>query len=393
MQVCTICDKDWSSIALDSRRFYSPGHHSLDPTTMSALPPIDPDIRHATTLPGRFYRDPAIYDLLRERLLVPSWHWIGHATELAAEHVRPFELLPGSLDEPLMLLRDAAGDLSCLSNVCTHRASIVVNEAGPCRALRCGYHGRRFELDGRFKHMPAFEGAVDFPRPEDDLKRLETGSVCNALFSSLAPGSSFDEWSAPLQPLLERLPQADFQFDKSRAATYEVDAHWALYVDNFLEGFHIPYVHPQLAQALVDDDYENQLFPSGSLQVGVARPGDTAFEPQHRIAGEERPVAAYYYWLTPTTMFNFYPWGLSVNVVEPLGMQKTRVHFKPYVWRPELLDTGAGGNLDLVQTEDEDVVEKVQRGLKSRLYPGGRFSPSKEPGVHHFHRMLADLLH
>lgn len=353
------------------------------------MPPIDPHIQRAQTLPGHFYSDPEVYDSLRERLLVPAWHWIGHRTELEAEHVRPLELLPGCLDEPLMLLRDKAGELRCLSNVCTHRGCTVQVQEGPCRKLRCNYHGRRFELDGRFKHMPEFENAEGFPRPEDDLPSLATGSVCNALFASLAPGTEFDEWTAPLAPLLERLPQEEFQFDAARSETYDVACHWALYVDNFLEGFHIPYVHPSLAQALVDSDYENQLFPTGTLQVGIARPGETAFERVHRIGGDERPIAAYYYWLTPTTMFNFYPWGLSVNVVEPRGMDSTRVHFKAYVWRPELADLGAGGNLDLVQKEDEDVVERVHRGLKSRLYTTGRFSPGKEPGVHHFHRLLA----
>jgi choline monooxygenase len=359
---------------------------------MPALPPIDPDIRLAQTLPGRFYRDPEVYDALKEKLLVPSWHWVGQAMELEPNQARPFELLPGCLDEPLLLLKDKAGELRCMSNVCTHRGCVIQTQPGECRALRCGYHGRRFEQDGRFKHMPGFEETENFPRPEDSLPAISTGTVCGALFASLAPSQSFEEWSAPLHPLLERLPEAEFEFDASRAASYVVSSHWALYVDNFLEGFHIPYVHPGLAQTLVDDDYENHLFPTGTLQIGIARAGEPAFEAQHRIAGEERPVAAYYYWLTPTTMFNFYPWGLSVNVLEPLGVDSTRVHFKPYVWRPEHMDAGAGANLDSVQREDEDVVERVQRGLKSRLYPSGRFSPSKEPGVHHFHRMLADLL-
>jgi choline monooxygenase len=79
-------------------------------------------------------------------------------------------------------------------------------------------------------------------------------------------------------------------------------------------------------------------------------------------------------------------------VIEPLGPKRTRVRFFPYVWRPELRDSGAGSGLDGVQEEDAGVVQKVQRGVNSRLYTCGRFSPEKEQGVHHFHRMLAQWL-
>ncbi len=91
-------------------------------------------------------------------------------------------------------------------------------------------------------------------------------------------------------------------------------------------------------------------------------------------------------------MLNVYPWGISVNVVKPLGIDRTRVSFLSYVWDPSLLDSGAGSSLDRVEREDEVVVEAVQRGLRSRLYRRGRFSPTRESGVHHFHRLLAERL-
>ena len=91
-------------------------------------------------------------------------------------------------------------------------------------------------------------------------------------------------------------------------------------------------------------------------------------------------------------MFNFYPWGLSINIVRPLQVNLTKVSFITYVWRPERLDRGAGAMLDRVEREDEAVVECVQRGMQSRLYERGRYSPTREQGVHQFHRLLAEFL-
>jgi choline monooxygenase len=87
-------------------------------------------------------------------------------------------------------------------------------------------------------------------------------------------------------------------------------------------------------------------------------------------------------------MVNVYPWGLSLNIVKPLAVDRTRVSFLSYVWDPARLDAGAGAGLDRVEREDEVVVEGVQRGVRSRLYARGRYSVTRETGVHHFHRLL-----
>jgi choline monooxygenase len=90
-------------------------------------------------------------------------------------------------------------------------------------------------------------------------------------------------------------------------------------------------------------------------------------------------------------MFNVYPWGVSVNVVKPLAVDRTRVTFLAFVWDPSKREKGAGAGLDRVEREDEAIVEAVQRGVRSRLYGRGRYSPTRETGVHHFHRLLAEF--
>jgi choline monooxygenase len=103
-------------------------------------------------------------------------------------------------------------------------------------------------------------------------------------------------------------------------------------------------------------------------------------------------IVGYYFWLFPNLMLNVYPWGISVNIVQPLAVDRTKVRFLTYVWDPSRLDRGAGTSLDRVEREDESVVEAVQRGVRSRFYERGRYSPKRETGVHHFHRLLAAAL-
>jgi choline monooxygenase len=91
-------------------------------------------------------------------------------------------------------------------------------------------------------------------------------------------------------------------------------------------------------------------------------------------------------------MFNFYPWGLSINIVEPITVDRCRVRYLTYVTNESKLGSGAGADLHRVETEDEAVVESVQRGIRSRYYDRGRYSPSREQGTHHFHRLIAEFI-
>ena len=354
---------------------------------------IDPDIRRAETPPGRLYTSEALYQAQLERLYRSSWQFVPQPPPLETHAVAPFTLLPGSLDEPLLWTRQGPETLHCLSNVCTHRAHLVAERSCSAKTLRCRYHGRRFELDGRFASMPEFEQAEGFPRPEDDLARARFHRLGPLGFVSLGPDApAFEEWFAPVLERLAFLPWDTLRYDPDTAQDYDVAAHWALYCENFLEGFHIPFVHEALNQTLDYGNYRTLTFHGVSLQIGVAAAGQAAFDlpAEHPDAGES--VGGYYFFLAPNLMLNFYPWGLSLNLVEPCGVERTRVRFLPFVWNESLRDRGAGSGLHQVEMEDEEVVENCQRGLRSRLYRRGRYSPSREVAVHHFHRWLCERL-
>jgi len=354
---------------------------------------IDPDVTLAHTLPSAFYLDEAVHALTRERVFARSWQWLGDLADVALPgSLSPREMLAGHLDEPLLLARDGAGALRCLSNVCTHRGNILV--AGPCRAeqIRCGYHSRRFDLQGRMTFMPGFEQAKNFPGPSDHLPRVPFAEFAEHGFASLAPVAPFEAFIADIRTRLAWLPFDELRHDPARDRDFEVGAHWALYVENYLEGLHIPFLHPALNQALDMERYSYHLGRYGSLQLALARDGEEAFEPPPESVDHGQRVAAYYWWVFPNLMLNFYPWGLSLNFVQPLAPDRTRVSFRGYMRDVSRLAKGAGAELDQVEQEDEAAVESVQRGLRSRLYGRGRYSPSHERGVHHFHRLLCEFM-
>jgi choline monooxygenase len=339
---------------------------------------VDPDIAVAATLESRFYRDADAYAAARERVFARTWQWLGDLADVAQPRsLSPRDLLPGILDEPLLLARDEAGELRCLSNVCTHRGNLLVR--GPCTAneIRCGYHSRRFDLAGRMTFMPEFREARNFPSPADNLPRVDFGEWAGHGFASITPAAPLAEFLGDMQVGTARMPLARMRAAPERSRDFELDAHWALYVENYLEGFHIPFVHAGLNEVVDYGAYRSELFRYSNVQVAVDKAGKPA---------------AQYWWVFPNLMLNFYPWGLSLNLVRPDGLERTRVAFRAFVWDESLLDRGAGASLDRVEEEDEAIVQSVQRGVRSRFYARGRYSPTRERGVHHFHRLLCEFL-
>jgi phenylpropionate dioxygenase-like ring-hydroxylating dioxygenase large terminal subunit len=340
---------------------------------------VDPDITAASTLPGTFYSDADAFARSRERVFARTWQWLGDLADVTApQSLSPRTLLPRMLDEPLLLARDEGGMLRCLSNVCTHRGNILVKEACRAKQIRCGYHSRRFDLAGKMTFMPEFAAAKSFPSASDDLPRVPFAEWAGLAFASLDPAAPFDAFFADVRASVADLPVDRMRADPARSRDYEVHAHWALYVENFLEGFHIPFVHAGLNEVVDYSSYATELFRYSNVQLAAEKDGGAP--------------AARYWWVFPNLMLNFYPWGLSLNLVQPQAIDRTVVLFRSYVWDASKLETGAGASLDRVEAEDEAIVEAVQRGVRSRLYTHGRYSPTREKGVHHFHRLLCEFL-
>lgn len=354
---------------------------------------VDPNIAKAKTLHTDFYSDTSLFQIIKQKIFSTTWQFITDSDQVTKTgDCYPFTLLENYLDEPLLLTRDKDDQLHCLSNVCTHRGNILINEKCKAANIRCKYHGRIFHLDGKFHSMPEFKEVENFPSPDDNLHQLPLHQWSNLLFTALQSIYPADIFLQDMAKRLSWLPVHEFVFRPDLSKEFLVNAHWALYCENYLEGFHIPFVHAGLNAVIDYGNYSTELFPYSNLQLGIAKDNEDCFTIPPSSPDHGKNIAAYYFWIFPNMMFNFYPWGLSINIVQPQSPVKTKVCFFTYMWDESKYNFGAGSNLDKVEMEDEAIVENVQKGIRSRFYDHGRYSVTREQGTHHFHRLICEFL-
>jgi choline monooxygenase len=240
--------------------------------------------------------------------------------------------------------------------------------------------------------MPEFKEVKDFPTASDNLTSLPYHQWGKWLFATLNNQLPANDFFKEMQDRLNWLPLNEFHFRPELSRDYTVESHWALYCENYLEGFHIPFVHAGLNSVIDYGNYTVELYKYSNLQLGIAKDGEMVFDLPPSSPDYGKNVAGYYFWVFPNLMFNFYPWGLSINVVKPITPSRSIVSFISYVWDESKLRQGAGADLHTVELEDEDVVQNVQKGIRSRFYQHGRYSVTREMGTHHFHQLIADFM-
>ena len=348
---------------------------------------INPAIARAETLASEFYTDERYFHESKEKIFARTWQLVGTTDEI--NNLKPFTILEEFLDEPILITKNAE-KLNCLSNVCTHRGKILIETTCKANGIRCGYHGRRFDLHGKFLSMPEFEGAKNFPSEKDNLPHIPFEVWNKFLFASVKPIAPLGEFLGEAQEILQVLNLENLRF--SSAKDYEIKAHWALYCENYLEGFHVPFVHQGLNQAIDYGSYTTETFRFTSLQTALSEPPAVAGGLSSNKFDFDKNIAAYYFFIFPNLMLNFYPWGLSVNIVKPLKTDLTCISYLTFVSDETKLNRGAGADLETVEFEDQAVVESVQKGIRSRFYERGRYSPKREQGTHHFHRLIAEFM-
>ncbi|MBG66041.1 MAG: choline monooxygenase [Flavobacteriales bacterium] len=354
---------------------------------------INQDITIASTLKGEFYSCKNTFSINIEKIFANSWQLITDYENINNnKDAFPFFLLEDTISEPLVLINND-GNIHCYSSVCTHRGNILIhNKCNVKKNIMCCYHGKQFDSYGKFKFMPKTKGMKNFPSKRDDLYELTVKRWKQFIFTSITPTISFEDLFVDVENRVGWMPIETFKYNKELSKEYIVNANWALYCDNYLEGFHIPFIHNDLNNVLSFENYQTEIFKYSNLQVGIADSNEICFDLPKKSQDYGKKIAAYYFWLFPNLMLNFYPWGLSINIVTPISTKKTKVEFKSYVWDESKLNNGAGADLDKVEKEDEEVVENVQKGVSSRFYKCGRFSPSMEKGVHHFHTLISEFI-
>jgi choline monooxygenase len=341
--------------------------HDFEPTALS----------NATTLPSRWYLDPEVLERERERIFHRSWQWVGRSEDVAV----PGDFFAAEVGgEPIVVVR-GRDSLRGFSNVCRHRAAIVAEGKGNAKLLQCPYHGWTYALDGKLHRAPEMEGTEDFDVESVCLPQVRVEEWGPLVFASLADsGPSLRETAPAIAEEVERagFPIGSMKFRERRE--YVVEANWKVYVDNYLEGYHIPMIHPALYKELDYDRYRVEAYRSHAAQIAPLRSstGNT----------DEKVL---YYWVFPNIMLNFYPGSLQANSIVPLDHARTLTIFEWYGLPEENLEAAIAFSHQ-VQLEDVAISNSVAKGLRSRSYDRGRLCAKRENGVHFFHRLLYEHL-
>ncbi|MFQ5494582.1 MAG: aromatic ring-hydroxylating dioxygenase subunit alpha [Phycisphaerae bacterium] len=346
---------------------------------------VDLPLARASTIPSAFYTDPRIHSLERRHVFGRTWQWAGRIDQVSeAGHYLTLDIA----GEPILVVRGRDGVLRGFFNVCRHHAAAVAAEPQGCAGvLRCPYHGWTYALDGSLKGTPEFDGVAGFDAADSGLISVRVDTWEGFVFVCLdaaAPGLS--ESLGELASRVAPLDLAGLRFAERR--TYDLACNWKVFIDNYLDGgYHVPHVHKGLGSVLTYRDYTietRERFCVQSCPIESAG-GDAD------VAAVRGGDMAYYYWLYPNLMLNWYEGYLDINVALPLGVDRTRVIFD-FFFADSSQQERSVAVADRVQQEDIDVCESVQRGLASQAYDVGRLSVRREAGEHRFHRLLCEDL-
>ncbi len=349
---------------------------------------VNPDVGRGYTLPSNLYVDPAVLKEEQEKIFGRTWQIVARAEQLN----NPGDYVTTELaGEPILVVRDSRSELRGYYNVCRHRAGPPAEGCGSRKVFRCGYHGWTYSLEGKLLNAPEMEGVQEFRHEDFGLPPVQAAEWAGMVFVNLDPHA---------QPLIAALRELPSQAEKShfeRMRFYErreyvMECNWKTYIDNFLEGYHLPSVHPSLNRELDYNAYETELYERHSLQASPIRPAQGGERRYQQASGAER---AEYFWVFPNWMLNCYPDNISLNIVLPLGPEKCVAIFEWY-FPEDVLKTETPPRTvqfsDEIQVEDGAICEAVQKRLRSRSYSRGRYSVRQERGVHHFHRLYVEAM-
>ena len=102
--------------------------------------------RSGYSLPAVFYRDASVFDQDVRAIVLRSWFYVCHESELP--DTGSFQVLELA-GESIIVVRTADGELRAHLNVCRHRGSRVCWEkSGQLRNFVCPYHGWAYNLEG-----------------------------------------------------------------------------------------------------------------------------------------------------------------------------------------------------------------------------------------------------
>ena len=330
------------------------------------------------TLPASLYRnDPEQFRREREAIFACTWQYFGHASLLAKAGDWLAETIAGY---PIIVVRDDKGELRGYHNVCRHRAGPLTDgPAGHCDGLLvCRYHGWAYALDGRLRAARDFGPSADFDPRQYGLVpvKVETwrGLVFVAIAEDVAP---LAQWVAPLEARLAGKDWSDLQVAATRQHT--MNCNWKTYVENYLEGYHVPLVHPGLDAEIDSARYSVTMDALIALHEAPLRADNPVYE-------------GLWAWMWPNLGVNIYGTGLMIERMAPVGADRTRLDYV-YLMPPGVeVSEETMALSDIVVAEDVMIVEQVQVNLDAGVYDTGRLSLRHEGALAAFQGFVTAAL-
>jgi len=275
---------------------------------------------------------------------------------------------------PVVVVRNGQGVLAGFHNVCRHRAGALVGDGrGNCgEAFVCRYHGWRYALDGRLRQATDFGALPGFDPRQYGLFPIRVESWRGLVFVNLDLDAK--PLAQMLSPLAKAAPLPAFPLVERRS--HALACNWKTYVENYLEGYHLPMVHPEFDADVVVADYRVEI--EGAVVFHSAPPRDASV------------YAGTWAWIWPNLAINTYRHGYMIERMTAVGPEETRLdyfYFFDSARSQELAQMFAVS--DRVTGQDKQVCEEVQRNLRTGVYRGGVLSPRHEHGVAWFQARIA----
>lgn len=335
--------------------------------------------QNAVTLPASWYCDASIYEAERQKLFFSEWQLFCH--EALVE--KPGQYVAYTLaGRPILVLRGKDGQLKAFHNVCRHRASQVLKEGhGTTQVLRCMYHGWVYDTDGNLSKAPGFGGDEQSLCDRTSLFPVHVRNVAGLVFISMAEKApSFEAAIGGLPETLKGSGLEKFKFFSM--AVHPLACNWKTYIENYMEGYHIPVIHPVLNK---DVDFATYKVVVGDR---IAR-HETGIRPERQAEAQNSGL---WVWLWPNVAINIYKNGMNLEIVVPTGPETCELRYC-YLFN-DVTEAAAKDNQQaidlsfLVTQEDIDICEIVQKNLSAGVYQTGELSPRHENGVVYFHDLV-----
>jgi len=341
------------------------------------------------------YTDPRWYAVDQREIIARSWQWVCHAEKLRQ---------PGAYvtidiaEQPIAILRDREGVLRAFYNVCKHRAHKLLSGEGNTAVIMCPYHAWSYRLSGELLRAPHTEHLIDFDPRQISLEPVQVEEFCGFIYVNLdTKAPSLAAQSGNLgKEILHWAPDID-TLTFGHRLTYDIKSNWKNVVDNFLECYHCPISHKDFCTLVDMDTYKVTTY--GIYSSHMADAGNTANRAYDTSNAKVRTHAVW--WLWPTTCLMRYPGRSSMIVLNivPVGPDRTLETYDFFLETPQPDETekAAIDYLDKVlQVEDINLVESVQKGMNTPAFQQGRIvndpagSGKSEHALHHFHGLVLD---